>query len=235
MRPIDQAHGFATFAAGGIERDPYFVARVADNGGMTLLEYAGDTGVQAIDPKVANDVTVAIKDVARSSKRALDDGREVASKTGTVGSSDEDNSDAWMVGYTPSISTAVWMGNDDPKVPIVNAAGRIIYGSGLPGAIWQQYMSAVLAGTPEEDLPDQAMIEGDTGEGVPEPISTPAATSRAPAPSTSEAPTTTAATSTSTDVQQTQDPVTPNGPPGGGPVIPPGQGQPADPPVPQGG
>ena len=33
MRPIDQAHGFATLAAGGVERDPYFVARVTDNEG----------------------------------------------------------------------------------------------------------------------------------------------------------------------------------------------------------
>ena len=46
---------------------------------------------------------------------------------------------------------------------------RPIFGSGLPGQIWQQYMNAVLNGTPEEDLPDEPMIDGDTGEGVPEP------------------------------------------------------------------
>jgi membrane peptidoglycan carboxypeptidase len=194
MRPIDQAHGFATFAAGGVERDPYFVARVADNEGTTLLDYAGDQGEQAIEPQVANDVTYALKDVADYSNRSLDDGREVAAKTGTVGSSDESNSDAWMVGYTPSISTAVWMGNDDPTVPIVNVDGGIIYGSGLPGAIWERFMNAVLAGTPEEDLPDEAIIEGDTGEGVPEPEPepepVPIPTAPAPAPTTRATPST---------------------------------------------
>jgi len=184
MRPIDQAVGFATLASGGIQRDPYFVAKVADSAGAVLLETTPDAGERVMQEDVANDVTFALKGVAQASKRALDGGREVASKTGTVGSSDTDNSDAWMVGYTPSISTAVWMGNDKPSDPIVNASGRIIYGSGLPGAIWQRFMNTVLAGTPKEDLPDKPLIDGDTGEGIPEP------TTEAPAPAPEPAPTT---------------------------------------------
>src|SRR3712207_4857275 len=50
--------------------------------------------------------------------------------------------------------------------PIEDVSGRIIYGSGLPGAIWQEFMDTVLDGTPEEDLPDRPLIRGDTGEGV---------------------------------------------------------------------
>jgi membrane peptidoglycan carboxypeptidase len=221
MRPIDQAHGFATFAAGGVEREPFFVSKVSNTDGTTLLEYGGEPGEQVFSPDVANDVTYALKDVAAASRRALDDGREVASKTGTVGSSDEDNSDAWMVGYTPSISTAVWMGNDDPNVPIVDVRGRIIYGSGLPGAIWQQFMNTILAGTPEEDLPDKPSFEGDTGEGVPEPTPTPSETPVAPAP-TSQAPVTTTPAPTTV--------VPPVETPGGGG----GNGDPA-PPTPAGG
>jgi membrane peptidoglycan carboxypeptidase len=76
-----------------------------------------------------------------------------------------------MVGYTPSLSTAVWMGSEG-REPIINVNGGIIYGSGLPGAIWQRYMSAVLAGTPPQDLPDAPVIKGDTGEGVPAPVTT---------------------------------------------------------------
>ena len=70
-----------------------------------------------------------------------------------------------MVGYTPSISTAVWMGTASAS-PISNADGRDHLRVGLPGAIWQEFMNAVLDGTPEENLPDKAIIEGDTGEGV---------------------------------------------------------------------
>jgi membrane peptidoglycan carboxypeptidase len=205
MRPIDQAHGFATFASGGIEREPYFVSKVSNTDGATLLEYGGEAGEQVFTPDVANDVTYALKDVASTSKRALDGGREVASKTGTVGSTDEDNSDAWMVGYTPSISTAVWMGNDDPNVPIVNAKKQIIYGSGLPGATWQRFMNAVLDGTPEENLPDKPSFTGDTGEGVPEAKPTP--TEEAPAP-TSQAPVT---TTTPTETAPTETTAPPGG------------------------
>jgi membrane peptidoglycan carboxypeptidase len=184
MRPIDQAVGFATFAAGGVHRNPYFVAKVTDSEGAQLLGPPADDGEQVIPADVANDVTFAIKGVAQYSKRALEGGREVASKTGTVGTTDQDNSDAWMVGYTPSISTSVWMGSETND-PIVTTGGKIIYGSGLPGAIWQQFMNTVLKGTPKEKLADKALIQGDTGEGVAAPTTERTAQSSAP---TSQAP-----------------------------------------------
>jgi membrane peptidoglycan carboxypeptidase len=186
MRPIDQAVGFATFAAGGVHRDPYFVSKVTDSEGTQLLGPPADNGDQVIPADVANDVTFAIKGVAQYSKRALAGGREVASKTGTQGLDRQNNSDAWMVGYTPSISTAVWMGTEK-RDPIKDSSGRIIYGSGLPGAIWQKFMNAVLDGTPKEKLPDKALIQGDTGEGVPDPT-TSAPPSESSAPATSSAP-----------------------------------------------
>src|SRR4029453_11642419 len=79
------------------------------------------------------------------------------------------------------------MGNDSPREPIINSKGQIIYGSGLPGAIWQQFMNTVLEGTPKENLPDKPLIDGDTGEGVPEPTteappSTPAPPENPPDP-----------------------------------------------------
>ena len=210
MRPIDQAVGFATFANGGIQRDPYFVAKVTDSAGAVLLETAPDPGEQVMAADIAADVTFALKGVAQYSKRGLEDGREVASKTGTQGLDRQNNSDAWMVGYTPSLSTSVWMGTDG-RLPIVNVGGGIIYGSGLPGAIWQRFMNAVLADTPMEELPDKASFQGDTGEGVPEP------TTEAP-PSTSEAPpssapvtvpTVTVPTETATSTPATTTPTTP--------------------------
>ncbi len=195
MRPIDQAVGFSTFASGGIRRDAYFVVKVTDSEGTVLLENTGQAGEQVMDARVANDVTYALRDVATYSKRALDEGREVASKTGTVGSSDEENADAWMVGYTPSLSAAVWMGTDRYE-PIRNAQGKIIYGSGLPGAIWKTFMDGVLEGAPKEKLPTQPSIKGDTGESVPEPTpertAQPTQTATAAPTPTTTAPTTTA-------------------------------------------
>jgi membrane peptidoglycan carboxypeptidase len=218
MRPIDQAHGFATLAT-GVEHDPYFVARVTDSEGAVLLDYNGDAGDQVFEANVVNDVTYAMTDVAAHSRRSLDGGREVASKTGTQGQG-EDNSDAWMVGFTPSISTAVWMGNDSPAQPIEDVNGRIIYGAGLPGAIWQEFMDDVLDGTPEEDLPDRALIRGDTGNGVPAPQTE--TRSQAPTQVTTE-PTEQAEPTPATPVTPTtpSTPVTPTSPT---PVTPPGNG-----------
>jgi membrane peptidoglycan carboxypeptidase len=197
MRPIDQAIGFATFANGGTRHDAHFVAQIADSSGAVLSRNDGSASAkQVIRGDVANDVTYALEGVAKSSNRALTGGRPVASKTGTQGLNDVDNSDAWMVGYTPSISAAVWMGSDS-LAPIKNAQGKIIYGSGLPGAIWQQFMDAALAGTPKEALPAKSIIRGDTGKAVAAPTTkAPATTSRAPAPSTQDAPPTTEATQT---------------------------------------
>ncbi|MCZ2810927.1 transglycosylase domain-containing protein [Modestobacter sp. VKM Ac-2979] len=180
VRPIQQAAGFATFAAGGVHHATHFVASVADSAG-TVLGTGTTASTQAISPEVANDVTFALTDVAESSELGLDGNRPVAAKTGTQGLDRTDNSDAWMVGYTPSISTAVWIGAKGTEA-ITNARGNIIYGSGLPGEIWQQFMNTVLEGTPEQPLPSKALIEGNPGRGIPEP------TTEAPAPTTSEAP-----------------------------------------------
>jgi membrane peptidoglycan carboxypeptidase len=191
MRPIDQAHGFATFANNGVERDTFFVRKVVDSSGKVLLDRKRvGNPEQAVSKEVAHDVTYALTDVAAYSHRSLDGGRPVAAKTGTQGLDDVNNSDAWIVGYTPSISTSVWIGKDSPQDPIINAEGGIIYGSGLPGEIWQNFMNQVLDGTEVEPLPDSALIKGDTGESVPLPeptTSAPASTTQA-APTSSEAP-----------------------------------------------
>ncbi|MGY1615897.1 transglycosylase domain-containing protein [Geodermatophilus sp. SYSU D00691] len=231
MRPIDQAVGFATLANGGVRHAPFFVARVTDNEGALLMENTGDAGDQAVPADVANDVTFAIEGVADYSDRPLAGGRPVASKTGTQGLDAENNSDAWMVGYTPSLSTAVWMGSDSLQ-PIVDARGRIIYGAGLPGEIWQEFMNTALEGSPEEPLPREALIDGDTGEGVPAPeTSAPTTASSAPEASTSSAPPpSTPSTSTTTssppppeeDEEEPVDEENPNPLPN--PVPGPGQG-----------
>jgi len=207
VRPIQQAVGFATFAAGGVYHPAHFVASIADSTGAVQKTNDGTEGAEQVVPAdVASDVTFAMEDVAAASKRSLDGNRPVASKTGTQGLNDEDNSDAWMVGYTPSISTAVWMGSQGASA-ITNASGKIIYGSGLPGAIWQEYMDSVLAGTPEEPLPSKALIKGDptksnvaeeTTEAPATETEQPQSTYQAPAPTSSVTPTTTASSAPAT-------------------------------------
>ncbi len=68
--------------------------------------------------------------------------------------------------YTPSLSTAVWVGTPDGEA-ITNSGGAMIYGSGLPSDIWKDTMDGALEGTDNEKFPTPGKINGQAG-GVPE-------------------------------------------------------------------
>jgi membrane peptidoglycan carboxypeptidase len=156
VHPIDMASAFATFAADGVYRAPYIVSKVTTADGRVLFEHEEENpGEQRFPQQVARNVTESMLDVVKSSNIALDGGRPVAAKTGTVQQSDtgRDNKDAWTVGYTPSLSTAVWIGTDTSE-PIRDSRNRPIYGRMLPGQIWQEFMNTALKSTPEEEFSD---------------------------------------------------------------------------------
>jgi membrane peptidoglycan carboxypeptidase len=201
MQPIDQAVGYATFASGGIYRAPYFVAKVTDGAGKVLVSNSGSPGKQVVPGDVAHDVSYALNGVAKWSNDPLAGGRPSAAKTGTqnLAGSKIDNTDSWMVGYTPSLSTAVWMGSDGHDA-IRTAAGRPIYGAGLPGQIWKSFMDAALKGTPMEKLPTTPTITGDTMKDSPYAAAPKVETPRGDtaAPTTSAAPTSSAPKRSST-------------------------------------
>jgi membrane peptidoglycan carboxypeptidase len=141
VRPVDMASAFATFAADGVRHDAYVVSKVTAADGRVIYDHGTATGQQAVPQPVARNVTEAMIQVAPSAGIAPA-GRVVAGKTGTVQhpTLTGQNKDAWMVGYTPSVSTAVWVGTDQSD-PIKTAAGRPVFGRMLPGSIWQTFMN----------------------------------------------------------------------------------------------
>jgi membrane peptidoglycan carboxypeptidase len=193
VRPLDQAVGFATFADGGITHQGYLVQQVSDAQGHVLYEHK-DTGKRAFDARVANDVTVTLKPVPGFSGVALDD-RESAAKTGTEGiesgPGEGRNSDAWMVGYTPQVSTAVWVGSGNSTQAIYNAEGRNEYGRDLPGKAWKAFMDSYLAGKPAASMASsQQIFNGQDAYTPPPPTPTTTATpTSTPSTSPSSAPT----------------------------------------------
>ena len=187
VRPIDQATGFGVFAAGGTLHPTHLVTKVLDGAGEVVYEHA-DKSKQVLDSKVANDVTYAMKPVASYSDEPLENGRESAAKTGTQQyRATEGNSDAWMAGFTPQVSAAVWVGTDDPK-EIKNAAGRNIFGSGLPGQTWKRFMDRYLAGQEELELTDQVQVNPQLRPEPPPPPPTTAAPSPEPKPTETSKP-----------------------------------------------
>ena len=187
VRTIDQAAGFAVFASGGVRHPAHFVTRVLDRAGNVVYEN-GVKSLRALDPKVANDVTYSMKPIAAASDDPLADGRESAAKTGTqqLAGSDLDNSDAWMVGFTPQVSTAVWVGTDGYE-KVRNAEDRPVYGRGLPGETWQAFMNAYLEGTPAVELTDDVQVHPEL-----RPTPSPTATRPSPTPTPSPTPSPTA-------------------------------------------
>jgi penicillin-binding protein 1A len=72
------------------------------------------------------------------------DGRDIAGKTGTV----ENWGDAWAVGFTPQIVTAVWFGFDSPG----NSLGRNQTGARAAGPAWAEFMKAAHQELPVEEF-----------------------------------------------------------------------------------
>ena len=190
VRVLDMADGFGTFANGGTTHGPYFVQQVTDSRGAIVYQHRGP-GVRSLDPKVANDVGVTLAPVASWSGVSLADGRPSAAKTGTEGiQSGPDtgqNSDAWMVGYTPQVSAAVWVGSGNSTTAITDAYGQPEYGRDLPGRTWKLFMDTYLAGAPQLSMPTTQQI---VNEDNVEPSPTPPPSSSAPptTPSTSAPP-----------------------------------------------
>ena len=157
VRTIDQAQGYGVFATGGTLHPAHFVAKVVDATGRVVYQHE-DKSSQAIDSKVANDVTFSMKPVAAASEDPLADGRESASKTGTQQFLDTGgNSDAWMVGFTPKVSAAVWVGTDKPQA-MTTVQGNQVFGRTLPGVTWQRFMNNYLSGTPQDELTDEVEV-----------------------------------------------------------------------------
>ncbi|MEU0871423.1 transglycosylase domain-containing protein [Nocardia brasiliensis] len=163
VRPIDMASAYGTIGASGVYHQPYFVQRVVTGDGRVLLDRGAPeqqigkqmpAGQQRIPKAIADKTTQAMTPIAAySNGHALAGGRPSAAKTGTTQRGESaDNKDAWMIGFTPSLSTAVWIGTEQSQ-PIHTARGSDIYGSGLPADIWKQVMDNALDGTPVEQFP----------------------------------------------------------------------------------
>ncbi|ORW09532.1 penicillin-binding protein, partial [Mycolicibacter longobardus] len=166
-RVIDMASAYATLADSGMYHKPHFIAKVVGPDNRVLFDIAAaeDSGEQRIPKAVADNVTDAMKAIPSfSGGHDLAGGRPAAAKTGTtqLGNTGA-NRDAWMVGYTPTLSTAVWVGTDKGDEPLTNKWGGPVYGAGLPGDIWKASMDGALWGDPILQFPKPTEIGGSAG------------------------------------------------------------------------
>lgn len=172
VTPADMASGYATFAAGGVQRERHFVQKVTNANGETAYE-AKDRSTDAFadndaaqSAQIAGNVTAALAPVIQFSHLTCPAGHECAGKTGTQqhtpqndepASAANANAQTWMVGYTPSVSAAVWVGSDGDKA-LHGPGGAPIFGSTLAGPIWDRFMQLYLQGKPAERFDRVAAI-----------------------------------------------------------------------------
>jgi 1A family penicillin-binding protein len=175
VKPIDLASAYGVFANDGVRVPWGFVQSVESNDG-TVLESRATSPERVLDSQTSRMVSDVLSDNnARAPVFGVNNalylpGRQVAAKTGTT----QENRDAWVVGYTPSIVTGVWVGNNHNES--MTAAGA---GISAAGPLWNAFMSAALQNTPAETfvapdpvLTDKIMLNGSyTSSEYPQPHS----------------------------------------------------------------
>lgn len=147
IAPLTMAAAFATYAANGVYCEPRAVTGILDRDG-NAIEVPESTCSQALDPGIAAATTYALENVVNNgTATGARIGRPAAGKTGTA----NDDYHAWFIGYTPQLSTAVWMGHTQGNIPMTQSTlngrwHREIYGGKIPAPIWGDYMRKAMEG-----------------------------------------------------------------------------------------
>jgi penicillin-binding protein 1A len=159
VSPLDMASAYATFANQGVRQEATPILKVFDRDGHLLEDNSRRPGVRAISANVAANVTDLLTGVVKSgtgTAARLD--RPTAGKTGTA----EEFKAAWFVGYTPQLSTAVWMGMSDGQRPLVGIAGvGSVYGGTIPAGAWADFMKPATKDLPVVQFPAPQKLQAE--------------------------------------------------------------------------
>jgi len=166
VKLLEHTNAYSAFAREGILHPISAILKIEDRKGKVLEEFELKEE-KVLDPKIARLINNILSD---NNARAYTFGannwltlgsRPVAAKTGTT----NDYRDAWTIGYTPSIVTGVWVGNNDNSEMKRGAAGGTV-----AAPIWHNYMDKVLGDTPIEQFKNpeitktgKPVLDGESG------------------------------------------------------------------------
>lgn len=161
MTVLDMAAGIQTLSNEGVHKEPYYVEYI-DNADGARLHTHFDPGTQVLDRDAALETVDILKGTLTygtgSQRGQLDDDREAFGKTGTQ----ENNTNAWFVGGTKQLATAVWVGDPDAYTAMIDIDGfefSKIQGGTYPVQIWKYFNDEAHAFLPLEDWDDPAAPE----------------------------------------------------------------------------
>ncbi|WP_246070690.1 transglycosylase domain-containing protein [Paenibacillus kobensis] len=148
VSPFEMASAFGTFANGGVRVKPIAILRIEDRSGDVLYE-AKHESQPVVDPAHAYVLTSLMESVFETGgtghRVSSSMNRPVAGKTGTT------SSDAWLVGYTPELATAVWVGYDKGRQLSTTEAHRA-------APIFASFTEGALASVPPKIFPMPAGV-----------------------------------------------------------------------------
>jgi len=109
MSPLELAQYYSAFANYGVEVEPHLISSIKKDG--DVLYTKAEQSFKVSEPTQAFILTTILRDVVKrgTGQRAGVNGIELAGKTGTT----NNNVDGWFAGYSPTIETVVWFGNDN--------------------------------------------------------------------------------------------------------------------------
>jgi len=146
VSPLEMAAAYGTFASGGVRYQPFAIWRVEDAFGQVLEEHIV-RGAKALDPSVAYQVVDMMQGVVDygtgQAVRKLGFHKPAAGKTGTTNG----YKDAWFTGFTPNLSTSVWVGFDREE-GLKDAYRTGITGGRGAAPIWARFMAKATEGEP---------------------------------------------------------------------------------------
>jgi penicillin-binding protein 1A len=152
MKLLEHVSAFTVFPNDGIRIDPHMIRRVTSYDGA-LLEEAHPEVHDVVSPEVARTMTAMLEEVIQfgTGVAAKPLGRPAAGKTGTT----QDYTDAWFVGFTPQVTSGVWVGFDDKQISL----GKKETGARAALPIWLEFMQKAMNGLPEIDFANVTPLE----------------------------------------------------------------------------
>ena len=157
VKLLELANAYAVFANEGYYHPPTAILKVEDQKGQVIEQWQPDQGREVIEPEIAYEISSILSDnnarapVFGTRSWLYIPGKTVAAKTGTTTA----YRDAWTLGYTPSLVTGVWVGNNDNS-PMSNYRGA---GAMVAAPIFHDFMTAALAKKPNEEFPRPSSIK----------------------------------------------------------------------------
>jgi len=143
VSPLEITNAYATLASGGVHNNPIAIRKVKFQGGE-VDEIGEPDRKRVFEDGVAYEVTQILEDNVDGGT-GTSAGTGCGTEAGKTGTTDDFN-DAMFIGYTPYLSTGVWVGYPDALQSMSSVHGVSVAGGTFPAMIWHDFMQIALEG-----------------------------------------------------------------------------------------